>query len=174
MCNIPSFPAGTECGAHTPQRSDEGAHWSPCWSHLDDDCEASRGQTSRRTTPCVQTPICRKLLAHWNSWPQLAFAELVEKKRHKWGIGRDIPGLSGMWMMKTQHQMTTWGYISDLHTFLNITLYLLEGSHLIHLCIIHIAFTTGPIFGLGTYKITWYFPYQLSSNFPFRISSITC
>lgn len=66
--------------------SDEDAHWNPCWSHLGDDCKASGAQTSRRTIPCVQMPICRKLLAHRNSWPQQAFKELVEKKGRNVGL----------------------------------------------------------------------------------------
>lgn len=54
--------------------------------------------------------------------------------------------------------MTIWGNISDLHSSFSITLYLLEGSHLIHPCTIYIAFTIVAIYGSGTYKIIQYFP----------------
>lgn len=64
----------------------QDAIWEPDWSLPDDDCEALGGQTSRRTIPRARMPTRRKLLAHWNSRPQEAITQLVERKGTKMGL----------------------------------------------------------------------------------------
>jgi len=67
-------------------------------------------------------------------------------------------------------------HTSDSHNISSITLYLLEGSHLIHPCLIFVAFTAVPIFALDTYKIIYtsvilffyYYSLQVSFQLPMQ------